>query len=142
MKMLRVIVILLAFSYGWLSSSAVAQSSNAPAKSPVVVLPPNPAALPQPVQSLLNNYQTARDKYLTQQQALLQKLKGATEEQREEIRSQLQADRAAFLVQVTAIRQQLSQQIAELQVKIHNTELNRLINASQAGGGGGVHKGH
>jgi hypothetical protein len=142
MKTIRVIALMVVASCGWLSNSALAGPTNATANPPVVVIPPNPATLPTPVQSLLNNYQTARDKYLTQQQALVQKLKGATEEQREEIRTQLQADRATFLVQVAAIRQQLSKEIAELQVKIHNSELNRLINAGQGGGGGTTHKGH
>src|SRR5580658_9253780 len=122
MKTIRVIFVLLAVGSGWLACSAQAGDTNVTAKSTVSVLSPNTSKLPAPIQSLLNDYQAAREKYQARQQALQDKLKGATAAQREEIRAQLQADRQAFLLEVAAFRQQLRQEIAELQLKIHNAE--------------------
>jgi hypothetical protein len=139
LKTLRVISIFLAVGCGWLADSALAGDTNVTAKSTVSVLSPNTSKLPAPIQSLLSDYQAAREKYLARQQALLDKLKGATAAQREQIRAQLQADRQAFLLEVAAFRQQLREEIAELQLKIHNAELNRLLGAGQSGTG---HKGH
>jgi hypothetical protein len=139
MKTIRIIVLFLTASFGWLAKSALADGTNTSVKPPVVSVAPNATTLPPQIQSLLGDYQAAREKYLAQQQVLLQKLKGATEAQRNQIRAQLQADRQAFLAQVAAFRQQLRQEITALEVKIHNQELNRLINSGQGGGG---HKGH
>ncbi len=142
-KMIGAIVIARGFEF-WRAGLllAVAQTNSGSGKSPVTVLNPGSGSLPAPIETLLTEYQSAREKYLAQRQALLDKLKGATGEQRQQIRAQLQADQAAFLAQVAALRQQLRQEISALQLKIHNAELNRLINSGSGGQGGGGHKGH
>jgi hypothetical protein len=126
------------------ANTALAQStsvaSTSTTKPPVVVLSPNPGKLPPDIRALLTNFETARDKYETKRQALLEKLQGATVAQREEVRSLLQADRDQYLAEVNEFRNQLRTEIANLKLKIHNEELLRLISAGQ--GPTGVHKGH
>jgi outer membrane murein-binding lipoprotein Lpp len=116
-----------------------ADGTNTPSKPSVVVLSPNPGKLPADIRALLSDFDAARDHYQAQRKVLLEKLKGATQEQREEVRAQLQADRQEFLAEVAEFRKELRKEIADLKLKIHDEELLRLIEAGQGGGG---HKGH
>jgi hypothetical protein len=148
MKAMKILAIMGAICCSLLLSNAVraqgtntapSAASSATAKPPVVVLP-STGKLPADIRALLADFEAARDRYEANRTALLEKLQGATAEQREAVRAQLQTDRAQYLAEITEFRKQLSAEVANLKLKIHNEELLRLISAGQ--GPTGVHKGH
>lgn len=117
-----------------------------------VVVPPNQAdrdqikdlkGAPTDVKNLITSFDTTRDKYLAQQRLLLAKLKGANESQRDQIRTDLQANRDAFLAELKSFRKQLTDELNELKSKISHQEFRRIIDAAHdAVNDGARHKGH
>ena len=121
--------------------------------SPVVVVPDNDKDLyrdlrgaPKDIQILIIGFDQTRDKYLVEQDLLLIKLKHATtEEEREQIREQLQDNRQAFLQLLQGFREQLKDDLVALKGKISHEEFLRIIDAAHDAateGGLGHHKGH
>jgi len=124
-----------------------AQSTTPPATPPVVV--PHDgllAGLPDNVKALIQNFETTRDNYLVQQQALLAQLKGATTPaEREQIRADLQANRQAFMDALKDFRDQLKDDLTALKGKISHEEFERIIDLGKAitkEGGVDHHRGH
>ncbi len=117
-----------------------------------VVVPPNQAdrdqikdlkGAPADVKNLISNFDTTRDKYLAQQRVLLAKLKGANQDQRNQIRADLQANHDAFLAELKSFRSQITDELNELKGKISHQEFQRIIDAAHnAVGEGARHKGH
>ncbi len=143
MKLFKMILLAATVSLSLIGSNALADTTNTPPTKPPTVLPPklDLAKLPPELRALITDFIADRDHYLDKQKALLAKLQGATDEQRAIIRQQLQANREAFLEEAQSFRKEIKEQLAELKLKIHNEELNRLIDGSHDGGGH-PHKGH
>ena len=138
-------------------SSARAQTTTTPPPTattpPVVVVPHGGTSLsadlrgaPRGIQTLIDNFNKTRDKYLAAQGLLLIKLSHATTAvEREQIRDLLQANRQDFLTALSAFREQLKDDLAALKGKISHEEFLRIIDAAHDAateGGIGHHRGH
>jgi len=130
-----------------LQGVALAGGTNKP---PLIVPPPhgqngpgqNLAGVPPNVRTLVQSFDETRDRYLQQQQLLLNQLKQAsTPAERRQVRNQIQSNRSEFLNELNNYRQQLRDDIADLKTKVSSGEFDRVINAAHAGGGH-QHKGH
>src|SRR5260221_1025893 len=86
---------------------------------------------PAPVKQLILSFDATRDKFLAEQAELRRKLKGATEEQREKIREQLQDNRAAFLAELKTFRQDLRKDLQSLKGEISHQEFRRILDAAR-----------
>ncbi len=96
---------------------------------------------PPAVKKLVTSFGQTRDKYLADQRALLAKYKGATAEEREQIRQELQANRDSFLADMKSFRDELHKDLTELKGKISHTEFNRILDAAQGAAGSHPRKG-
>jgi hypothetical protein len=122
------------------ATAARADGSNPP---PVVVSPgkgnhgqsgQNGAlkGMPPSVKVLVTSFDQTRDKYLQQQAALTAQLKkSATPEQRDQIRSQLQANRAEFMDELKNFREQFRDDLKDMKGKMSQGEFQRVIDAAQ-----------
>lgn len=138
MKLLRNLLLTSAVGVCLLSGRALlADDSTTP---PPVVVPPDRddrdlirdlKNAPDSVKTLIMNFDQVRDDYLKDQQALLAKLKGATKEQREKIREQLQDNRLAFLAELKTFRQDLRKDLKALKDKISHAEFLRILDAAR-----------
>jgi t-SNARE complex subunit (syntaxin) len=100
---------------------------------------------PKDIQTLILSFDKQRDQYLQQQRQLLIKLKSATTDQeREAIRDQLQANRREFLADLKTFRQDLKTDIKADKANITHAELRRILDAARdaATDGSPRHKGH
>lgn len=100
---------------------------------------------PKDIQTLILSFDQQRDQYLQQQRQLLIKLKNATTDQeREAIRDQLQANRREFLADLKTFRQDLKTDIKADKANITHAELRRILDAARdaATDGSPRHKGH
>ncbi|MGC9943243.1 MAG: hypothetical protein ABSE48_15550 [Verrucomicrobiota bacterium] len=102
--------------------------------------------IPENIKVLIIDFAVIRDKYLAHQDLLLLKLsKATTEAERQQIRAQLEDNRAAFLDEIKAFRLQLKGDLEALKGKINHAEFLRIINAAYDAiheGGFYQHKGH
>jgi len=151
MKAVRYLILTaVAVAILWASPRGWAQVSSTPnAAHPLVVVPPNatdPVSVPPAIKALINNFNLAREKFLAAQNLLIIKLKHATTAtEREQIRSELQANRKAWLDALRDVREQLKTELAALKGKISHEEFLRIIDAAHnAGIEGGLnhHRGH
>jgi hypothetical protein len=100
---------------------------------------------PQDIQTLILSFDKQRDQYLQSQRQLLIKLKNATTDQeREAIRDQLQANRTEFLADLKSFRQDLKADLKADAANISHGELRRILEAAHdaATDGSPRHKGH
>jgi hypothetical protein len=100
--------------------------------------------VPTDIKTLILSFDQTRDTYLREQKLLLIKLRHATtQEMREEIREQLQANRQQFLTELKAFRQQLKADLQAEKDKITHAEFARIIDAARdaATDGGHHHRG-
>src|SRR5437016_1833629 len=123
MKLLKPLLMTSAVALCLLTGRTVLADDSTPTTTPPVVLPPDRddrdlmrdlKNVPDPVKSLILNFDETRDKYLADQKALLAKLKGATPEEREKLREQLQANRQAFLAELKTFREDLRKDLQDL----------------------------
>ena len=70
--------------------------------------------LPDDVKALVDKVKTDREAFAKEQAALLKTLKGATQEQRDKIREQLQDNRQMFLDSQRALREQIKDKLEAL----------------------------
>ena len=133
------------------SRSAWAQTTATPpaASSPVVVVSHSPTALsgvPPGIRTMITTFESTRDRFLANQELLYTQLRHATTQQeREELRLRLQANRQAFLTTLTSFRSQLKDELAALKGKISHEEFLRIIDAAKNAsieGGLSHHRGH
>src|SRR5436305_6195348 len=97
MKIVRTLLITSAVGICLLGGRTVRADDTTPVTPPVVVPPDRDDRdlirdlknAPEPVKTLIMDFDTTRDRYLADQQALLAKLKGATPDERAAIRQQL-----------------------------------------------------
>jgi mevalonate kinase len=126
--------------------SVLAQTTTT--TTPPVVVVPNDGTggVPTGIKTLITSFDKTRDKYLAAQDLLLRKLKNATTAaEREQIREQLQENRADFLAALKEFRQQLQDDLTALKGKISHEEFLRIIDAAHDAateGGIGHHRGH
>jgi len=129
-----------------LVSSAAAQivpgSTNVAAKKGQVILPDAASStttagrpprserpeLPQEIQKRIDRFEKSRESYLARQQELLRKLnaKGATDEDRAQIRAQLQSLRDEWYDRARAFREEARTRMKDLQAELpkHRDALN------------------
>jgi hypothetical protein len=133
------------------SRSVWAQTTATPlaASSSVIVVSHSPTALagvPPGIRSMITTFETTRDRFLANQELLYTQLRHATTQQeRDEIRSRLQANRQTFLATLSSFRNQLKDELTALKGKISHEEVLRVIDAAKnasSEGGLGHHKGH
>ena len=112
----------------------LAQQVNLPLAPERPASPDRPVLAPG-VKDLVNDFQTARQEFLTSQQEYLRQLKTATQEQRAAIRERLKENLEAWKEAQKAHIQELRQQAKEI---INNVpDLRDVINAGQGEGRGG-----
>ena len=122
--------------------------TTTPPTQPPVVIPPGDRELvkdlkgaPADVKTLIMTFDATRDKYLAQQKALLAQLKGATPEERQALRQQLQENRDAFLAELKTFRTDLRKDLEGLKGKISHAEFQRILDAAKDAAGAKAHKG-
>jgi hypothetical protein len=155
MKTIRKLILAgftLASLYG--ATSALAQTSvggssptNSGTGTGTAVAPASgTSGVPDKLKPLIASFEKTRDKYLKEQDLLLIKLSNATTPgERAQIRAALQANRAAFQLELKASQEQLKNQLTALKGKISHEEFLRIIDAAyNAATEGGLdhHKGH
>lgn len=95
---------------------------------------------------MITTFETTRDHFLANQELLYTQLRHATTQQeREQIRLQLQSNRQAFLTSLHSFRDQLKNELTALKGKISHEEFLRVIDAAKnASSEGGLshHRGH
>jgi hypothetical protein len=143
--MITLIVILCASRSVWAQTTATPPAMS----SSVVVVSHSATALsgvPPGIRTMITTFETTRDHFLANQELLYTQLRHATTQQeREEIRLQLQANRQAFLTTLTSFRNQLKDELTALKGKISHEEFLRVIDAAKnASSEGGLshHRGH
>ena len=145
-RLVKMIAVVAAFSGCLLTGTVRAQSTAAGTPVPPTVVDQDKDNIPselKEIKSLVKNFEAKRDAYVEAQKDLLAKLKGATPEQREAIREQLQDNRQAFLLDLHRFRTELREEIREIKNIVHNDELKRLIDlAHDLEKTGGHHKGN
>jgi len=116
--------------------SLLAQGTNPP---PVVVpqdrddrdLLKDLKGVPDNIKNLILNFDQTRDKYLMEQRLLLIKLRNATTpEERQQLRQLLQQNRAEFLSELKAFREQLKDDLQAIRREITAPEFRRIIDAA------------
>jgi len=133
-----------------LTSVASAQTTNTP---PPTVVPRGDRDLardlrgvPDDIKTMIVRFDHIRDRYLADQRLLLIKLKNATtDDEREQIRQQLQDNRQKFMELLQTFRQNLKDDLQALAGKISHEEFLRIIDAAHdAASEGGLHhhRGH
>ena len=96
--------------------------------------------MPPSVKVLVKSFDQTRDKYLQQQATLTAQLKkSATPEEREQIRNQLQANRAGFMDELKSFREQLRDDLKDMKGKMSHSEFQRVIDAAQDAASGPAH---
>ena len=138
MKLLRTLLATSAVGICLLGSRTLL--ADDPTTPPPVVVPPDRddrdlirdlKNAPEPVKTLIMNFDATRDKYLADQRALLAKLRGATPEERAKIREQLQDNRQAFLAELKSFREDLRKDLQALKGEISHREFLRIIDAAR-----------
>jgi len=131
MKTAKRFALALALGLALTSVSSFAQTVSTTNKSPAATPPivvGGKNSVPSSLQALVKKFETERGAYLTQEAALLAKLKNATTPaERAAIRKALQENREDFIAQQKQIREDVRQEITELKDKLNNVELDRLI---------------
>jgi hypothetical protein len=132
MKMTRIFGLMIAVGFLLAGTSVLAGGTNTP--TPVVIDQSKdnvPSELKE-IKALRTAFEAKRDAYLAAQKALIEKLKGATEEERERIREQLQDNREAFLAALREFREDIRHELAEIKQIIRNHDKDILLDASTA----------
>lgn len=126
MKTLKALAILTSLGFSLLGTASLAQSTNNPA--PPVIVEKGKVPIPADIQDLVKKFEAERSVFLTEQAALLAKLKNATTPaQRAAIRAALEDDRQDFLADLKKFREQLKDEVQALKGKLNNPELARLV---------------
>jgi Skp family chaperone for outer membrane proteins len=125
MKAIKVIIaVVTSIGFSLLGTQVLAQTNST---SPVIV-EKGKIPIPGDIKSLIAKFEAERSAFLTEQEALWDKLKNArTDAERDAIRKDLQDNRQDFLAELKQFRQELKQEIQELKGKLNNKELERLI---------------
>jgi len=129
MKMTKILSLMVALGFSLVGTSVLADGTNTP---PPVVIDKDKDNIPaelKEIKALRTAFEAKRDAYLAAQKALIQKLKGATEEQREKIREQLQDNRQAFLAELREFREDIRHELDEIKQIIINHDKDPLLNA-------------
>jgi Skp family chaperone for outer membrane proteins len=125
MKIVKTLVLIGSFGFSLLGTPMLAQSTNS---APPVIVEKGKVPIPADIKALIAKFEAERGAYLTEQAALVAKLKLATTEaERQAIRQDLQDNRQDFLADLKEFRQDLKQDIQELKGQLNNPELLRLI---------------
>lgn len=97
---------------------------------------PDKAQTPADVQTLVKDFQTAREKFLEDQKALARQYQQASEEERKAIRERMKEMLDRLKEQQKALQQDMRDRAKELKQQLH-PDLNRLIDSGSTEGGRG-----
>jgi ElaB/YqjD/DUF883 family membrane-anchored ribosome-binding protein len=97
---------------------------------------PDKAQPPVDVQTLVRDFQTAREKFLEDQKALTRQFQQASEEERKAIRERMKEMLDRLKEQQKALQQDMRDRAKELKQQLH-PDLNRLIDNGSTEGGRG-----
>lgn len=97
---------------------------------------PDKAQPPADVQTLVRDFQTAREKFLEDQKALARQYSQASEEERKAIRERMKELLDRLKEQQKALQQDMRDRAKELKQQLH-PDLNRLIDSGSTEGGRG-----
>ena len=149
MKPVRVLLTLIAATANLVCPRCALAADPTPPAPPTVVpqdsddrnLQRDLRGVPDNVKTLIVTFDQTRDKYLEQQRLLLSKLRrSTTPEEQEQIRQQLQANRAQFLAELKSFRDELRTDLAALKGKINHAEFGRIIDAAHSAATEGGHR--
>ncbi len=91
-------------------------------RPPQVELPklgiPRNVTLPDDLKKLVEQYQTAAQKFAEEQKALIAQIKGATEEDKAKLKEQLKGNREKFLEDTKQLRADIREQVRDLRAKL------------------------
>jgi hypothetical protein len=131
------------------TASAQTTTAAPPSTTAPVAVGPGLSAdstIPRDIRTLVLTFEQTRNHFLATQDVLRIELSHATTAtERQRIRDELQANRAAFLAAQTSAREQLKSELAALKRKISHEEFLRVLDAAHnvgAEGGLSHHKGH
>ena len=115
-----------------------ADPAAAPGEKGKPATPGRPDKVPPPadVQTLVRDFQTAREKFLTDQKALARQYSLASEEERKAIRERMKEMLDRLKEQQKAVQQDMRDRAKELKQQLH-PDLNRLIDSGSTEGGRG-----
>ena len=82
--------------------------------------PPLLDKLPDDVKKLIDEFKALSDKYVADQKALFEGLRGANSDAKEKIKEQLKANRQSFLDQTKEIRSDIRERLKELRDELKN----------------------
>jgi hypothetical protein len=82
--------------------------------------PPLLDKLPEDVKKLIDEFKALSDKYVADQKALLEGLRGANSDAKEKIKEQLKANRQSFLDETKEIRADIRERLKELRDELKN----------------------
>lgn len=97
---------------------------------------PDKVQPPADVQTLVRDFQSAREKYLEDQKALARQYQQASEEERKAIRERMKEMLDRLKEQQKAVQQDMRDRAKELKQQLH-PDLNRLIDSGTTEGGRG-----
>lgn len=97
---------------------------------------PDKTQPPADVQTLVKDFQAAREKFLSDQKALARQFQQASEEERQAIRERMKETLDRLKEQQKALQQDMRDRAKELKQKLH-PDLNRLIDNGSTEGGRG-----
>jgi gas vesicle protein len=97
---------------------------------------PDKAQTPADVQTLVKDFQAAREKFLEDQKALARQYQQASEEERKAIRERMKDQLDRLKEQQKALQQDMRDRAKELKQRLH-PDLNRLIDNGSTEGGRG-----
>jgi hypothetical protein len=97
---------------------------------------PDKAQTPADVQTLIKDFQAAREKFLSDQKAIARQYQQASEEERQAIRERMKETLDRLKEQQKALQQDMRDRAKELKQKLH-PDLNRLIDNGSTEGGRG-----
>ena len=87
------------------------------------------------IKTLIQKYNTQREKYLTKEEKLLDELRAAAADQKEGVRAQIKAEREKWLEEQKELQQQYRDRIKDLRDSLHNEEVGKVIDAAKGGDG-------
>ena len=120
---------------GWTNHyQVIAPNSGQRSMSPSMRPSGSQTGLPADLQSMMQRFQTDRDAFIAKQKTIETQLKGATEEQRQNLMMQMQGQMQQWKEQHAMIRQQMFDQVQ--QMKQQMMEQQRLMNQAVTPGPG------
>lgn len=127
----------------WTNQGQIFSPNPAASRMGMVPSMGGPMALPADLQQMMKQFQSDRDRFIAKQKALETQLKGATEQQRQALMTQMQDQMMQWQQQHAQIRQMMQDQVEQMKQQLmdHQRLIDRVANPGGAGPQGGAMRG-